>query len=47
MARTITRCKVCGGTHTPKCRPPSRRQDAAIWRGILDKWKREKQDKNP
>jgi hypothetical protein len=43
--RPLTRCRVCGGTHTPKCRPPSKRMDADIWRGILAEWKAEKADK--
>lgn len=34
-ARTPSRCRECGGTHTPKCRPASRRVEADIWRGIL------------
>ncbi len=33
----LQRCKECGGTHTPKCRPASRRAEADIWRGILGK----------
>jgi hypothetical protein len=39
--RPITRCKHCGGRHTPKCRP-SKKLDVAIWRGLLEKWKAER-----
>jgi hypothetical protein len=42
--RQPTRCKVCGGTHTPKCRP-SHKADVAVWRGILSKWRQERKDK--
>jgi hypothetical protein len=37
--RKQTRCRVCGGFHSPKCRPLSRKQEASIWRGILAKKK--------
>jgi hypothetical protein len=37
----MTRCRECGGTHTPKCKP-SRREDARVWRAILDQWRTQK-----
>ena len=35
MSRARTRCKVCGGLHSPKCRPLPRSADAAIWYALL------------
>lgn len=33
--KTPTRCKICGGFHTPKCRRVPRGMDDAIWYAIL------------
>lgn len=42
--RLLTRCIHCGGTHTPKCRKPSRREEAEVWRAILGSWRSRLED---
>lgn len=36
--RTPKRCRECGGFHTPKCKPITRKQEAEIWKVILKKY---------
>lgn len=43
LTKPKTRCQECGGFHSPKCKPLSRREEVNIWKGILEKWKKEKE----